>query len=268
MKKKKLAASLLVAGALAAQAAMPALAAYNADNNPYGDQHTTFGVRESKDADLKNQISFQIPLYVTMVAVNSDTETKMAVPTNYIIKNTGNGATTIGVTKVTAEHLGSKWSVIDHTKTADSNTKMHFSIGGLDVAQKLTKNTVADTYEYSPSDLAKKGDINVLFDATGEVAERKKVLTAAENSQFVKQSAVGNKIYPLGENEENNLTLKADTKANDARTDVDTVAVFKVVYTVSALDNNGDPINTATPYAGEDAALAGYTNGQVNNGTK
>ena len=38
---------------------------------------------------------------------------------------------------------------------------------------------------------------------------------------------------------------------------------LKVVYTVSALDNQGDPINSATPYAGEDAAQAGYANGVV-----
>lgn len=265
MKKKKLAASLLLAGALAAQAGMPVLAAYNADNNPYGDQHTTFGVKETTESEIKNQISFQIPLYVTMVAVKSATETKMAVPTNYIIKNTGNGDTTIGVTKVTAEHLGSDWSVVDNTQQADTNTKMHFNIGGLDVAQKLTKNAVADTYEYSTSTLAKKGDKNVLFDVT-DSNERDKVLAAAASTQFVKKDAGANKIYPLGENEENNLTLKADTKANDARAAKDTVAVFKVVYTVSALDAQGDPVTTATPYAGEDAAQAGYANGKVTNG--
>ena len=39
---------------------MPALAAYDADNNPYGNQHTTFGVKESNESQIKNQISFQI----------------------------------------------------------------------------------------------------------------------------------------------------------------------------------------------------------------
>ena len=263
MKKKKLAASLLVAGALAAQAVVPAMAAYTADNNPYGDQHTTFGVRESKEADLKNQISFQIPLYVTMVAVKSATETKMAVPTNYIIKNTGNGATTIGVTKVTAEHLGSDWSVIDNTVDANTNTEMHFKIGGLDVAQKLEKQT-GGAYTYTRSDLKKIGDKNVLFDVTNST-ERDAVLTAAASSQFVKADGGKNKIYPLGENEENNLTLKADTKAKADRGDNATVAVFKVVYTVSALDIDGNPVTTATPYAGENATDAGYANGKVNN---
>lgn len=265
MRKNKLAASLLLAGALATQVAMPALAAYTADNNPYGDQHTTFGVKESTEAEIKNQISFQIPLYVTMVAVKSATETKMAVPTNYAIRNTGNGDTTIGVTKVTAEHLGSGWSVIDNGTQADDNKKMHFTIGGLDVAKKLDEQA-GGTFTYTPSALKTKGDKNVLFDAT-DANKRAKVLTAAENSAFVKKDAVaGNKIYPLGENEENKLTLTADTKANENRADSDTVAVFKVVYTVSALNADGDPVTTAAPYAGEDAAQAGYANGKVNVG--
>lgn len=264
MKKKKLAASLLLAGALAAQAGMPALAAYNADNNPYVDQHTTFGVKESDETSIQNQVSFQIPLYVTVVAIKSDNG-EMGVPNNYIIKNTGNGDTTIGVIKVTAEHLGSDWSVVDNTETVDTN-KMHFKIGGLDVAQKLQKEVGTGDYKFAKSNLVKKGDKNVLFDATGEAAERTKVLTAAESTQFVKDDQGTKKIYPLAANEENNLKLSADTKENNARTKKDTVAVFKVVYTVSALDANGNPVNTATPYAGEDATMAGYKNGNVTNG--
>lgn len=265
MKKKKLAASLLLAGALAAQAGMPTLAAYTADNNPYGDQHTTFGVKETNETEIKNQISFQIPLYVTMVAVKSkdtqETVTKMAVPTNYIIRNTGNGDTTIGVTKVTAEHLGSDWSVIASPTTPTIDKQMRFTIGGLDVAKKLDEQG-GGTFTYTPNALTTKGDKNVLFDAT-DANKRAKVLEAAENSQFVKKEAAGNKIYPLGENEENKLTLTADTKANDARTANNTVAVFKVVYTVSALGTDGNPITTATPYAGENAADAGYKDGKV-----
>lgn len=263
MKKKKLAASLLLAGALAAQAGMPALAAYTADNNPYGDQHTTFGVRETNESELKNQISFQIPLYVTVVAVKSDNG-KMAVPTNYIVKNTGNGDTTIGVTKVTAEHLGSEWSVVDNTTAVDAK-KMHFTIGGLDVAQKLEKQA-AGTYTFSTSNLTKQGDKNVLFDVT-DATDRDKVLAAAENSQFVMDDNGTKKVYALAKDAENNLTLSAETLKDESRSPKDTVAVFKVVYTVSALDTNGAPINTATPYAGEDAAQAGYKDGKVTNKT-
>ncbi len=263
MKKKKLAASLLLAGALVAQAGMPALAAYDADNNPYGNQHTTFGVKESNESQIKNQISFQIPLYVTVVAVKSDNG-KMAVPNNYIVKNTGNGDTTIGVTKVTAEHLGSEWGVVDNNTAVDAK-KMHFTIGGLDVAQKLEKQA-GGTYTYSTSNLMEKGDKNVLFDASGDTVDRAAVLAAANNSQFVMDDQGTKKIYALAKDAENNLTLSAETLKNDARDSKDTVAVFKVVYTVSALDAKGDPINTAAPYAGEDAAMAGYKNGNVTNG--
>ncbi len=260
MKKKKLAASLLVAGALAAQAVIPAMAAYTANNNAYDDQHTTFGVRETDESELKNLISFQIPLYVTVVAVKSDNG-KMAVPTNYIVKNTGNGDTTIGVTKVTAEHLGSEWGVVDNTTAVDAK-KMHFTIGGLDVAQKLEKQA-GGTYTFSKSNLTKQGDKNVLFDATGSETDRNAVLNAAGNSQFVMNDNGTKKIYALAKDAENNLTLSAVTLKDEARSPKNTVAVFKVVYTVSALGTDGNPINTATPYAGEVAADAGYKDGKV-----
>ena len=265
MKKKKLAASLLLAGALAAQAGMPALAAYTADNNPYGDQHTTFGVKETKETTIQNQVSFQIPLYVTVVAKNDVTDGKMGVPTNYIIKNTGNGDTTIGVTKVTAEHLGSSWNVIDNVTGLTTNNQMKFKIGGLDVAQKLQKEGAQ--YKFATSNLDTKGAKNVMFDVSNcDEIDRNKILEVAKTTQFVKTDGGVNKIYPLAKDEENNLKLSAEAQPQ-ARTDnKDTVAVFKVVYTVAALDEKGKPITTATPYAGEDATQAGYAGGNVTNG--
>lgn len=265
MKKKKLAASLLLAGALAAQAGMPALAAYDADNNPYGNQHTTFGVKETKEANIRNQVSFQIPLYVTVVAKNSATDGKMGVPTNYIIKNTGNGDTTIGVTKVTAEHLGSTWNVVDNVTGLQTETDMKFTIGGLDVAQKLQKEN--NDYKFATSNLKTKGEKNVMFDVLNCTdGDRTKILEVAKNTQFVKTDGGVNKIYPLAKDEENNLTLYAEAQAKERTVEKNTVAVFKVVYTVAALDANGEPITTATPYAGEDAAMAGYAGGNVTNG--
>ena len=268
MKKKKLAASLLLAGALAAQAGMPALAAYTADNNPYGDQHTTFGVKETKEANITNQVSFQIPLYVTVVAKNSATDGTMGVPTNYIIKNTGNGDTTIGVTKVTAEHLGSSWNVIDNVTGITADNQMKFSIGGLDVAQKLEKEAQTSNYKFATSNLDTKGAKNVMFDVSNcEDADRTKILEAAKTTQFVKTEGGVNKIYPLAKDEENNLKLSAEARAKERTDNKNTVAVFKVVYTVAALDQDGKPITTATPYAGEDATQAGYVGGKVTNGT-
>lgn len=267
MKKKKLAASLLLAGALAAQAGMPALAAYTADNNPYGDQHTTFGVKETKEKNITNQVSFQIPLYVTVVAKNSDTEGKMGVPTNYIIKNTGNGDTTIGVTKVTAEHLGSTWNVVDNLTGIKTENDMKFTIGGLDVAQKLEKEKATGDYKFATSNLDTKGAKNVMFDVSNCTDDdRTKILTAAEHTQFVKDDNGTKKIYSLAKDEENNLKLSAEGQPKVRTDNKNTVAVFKVVYTVAALDKDGKPITSATPYAGEDATQAGYAGGNVTNG--
>ena len=138
MMKKKFFASAALAAIIAAQAAMPAMAAYTADNNPYGDQHTTFGVRESDADALPGQVSFQVPLYVTMVARKG--QTKMDVPDNYKIQNNAVSSAAnlneIGVVKVTAEHLGSEWSV----KEAAAGAKdMTFKMGGLDLAKKLNR---------------------------------------------------------------------------------------------------------------------------------
>lgn len=275
MRKNKLAASLLLAGALAAQAGMPALAAYTADNNPYGDQHTTFGVRETNDTTLPGQVSFQVPLYVTMVAQKD--KTAMAVPSNYKIQNNAVAANgklnEIGVVKVTAEHLGSDWSVLDSAATPNSRTEMTFKMGGLDVAKKLIKKTSGD-YDLEVSKLSKMGEKNVLFDVSGKDAtdnggtsDYKKALGPFAGTSFVETTgdnvkriaaAGGNVVYDL------ESTIKNENDRSGAK---DTVAVFKVVYTVAALDDaTHQPVSSVNTYIGEDAAAAGYKYGQATNG--
>ena len=275
MRKNKLAASLLLAGALAAQAGMPALAAYTADNNPYGDQHTTFGVRETNDTTLPGQVSFQVPLYVTMVAQKE--KTAMTVPSNYKIQNNAVAANgqlnEIGVVKVTAEHLGSDWSVLDGATTPTNRKEMTFKMGGLDVAKKLIKKTSGD-YELEVSKLSKMGEKNVLFDVSGKDAtdnggtsDYKKALGPFAGTSFVEASgdnvkriaaAGGNVVYDL------ESTIKNEADRSGAK---DTVAVFKVVYTVAALDDTThQPVSSVNTYIGEDAGAAGYKYGQATNG--
>ena len=266
MMKKKFFASAALAAIIAAQAAMPAMAAYTADNNPYGDQHTTFGVRETDADTLPGQVSFQVPLYVTMVARKG--QTKMDVPDNYKIQNnavsTANNLNEIGVVKVTAEHLGSDWKV----KEAAADSKdMTFKLGGLDLAKKLNKKDTGD-YEAAVSELTAKGDKNVVFDVSGKTADDyTKALNPFAGTKFV--TAAGDNVNPIAADGGNVVyTLESDITNETSRAGKeDTVAVFKVVYTVAALDDTTHkPVTSVNTYIGEDAAQAGYKNGQVTNG--
>lgn len=275
MKKKKLAASLLLAGALAAQAGMPTLAAYTADNNAYGDEHTTFGVRETNETTLPGQVSFQVPLYVTMVAQKGTTN--MAVPSNYKIQNnavaTNTALNEIGVVKVTAEHLGSDWVVLDKAQTPVNRKEMTFKMGGLDVASNLIKKESGD-YEAKPSKLSKKGEKNVVFDVSGKdtaetagTSDYKKALNPFAGTSFVE--ATNDNVKRIAADGGNVVYELSSTISNEADRDgaKDTVAVFKVVYTVAALnDTTHQPVNSVNTYIGEDAGAAGYKNGKVTNG--
>ena len=270
MMKKKFIASAALTAMIAAQAAMPAMAAYNADNNPYGDQHTTFGVRETDDTTLPGQVSFQVPLYVTMVARKN--QTAMDVPDNYKIQNNAvaNGAelNEIGVVKVTAEHLGSDWKVKNAVGTGQGKEKeMTFTMGGLNLANELSKKASGD-YELLPSELTTMGDKNVVFDVSGKTGtDYTKALNPFAGTKFANKNgdalAVisangGNVVYDLAS------TISSETSRANKE---DTVAVFKVVYTVAALDKvNHKPVTSVNTYIGEDAGAAGYKDGKVTNG--
>ena len=270
MMKKKFIASAALTAMIAAQAAMPAMAAYNADNNPYGDQHTTFGVRETNDTTLPGQVSFQVPLYVTMVARKG--QTKMDVPDNYKIQNNAKANATelneIGVVKVTAEHLGSDWKVKEKLGTgADKAKDMTFKMGGLNLAKKLNKKATAD-YELVTSELTTKGQKNVVFDVSGKVDEDyKKAIAPVAGTKFA--NATGDSVAVISADGGNVVYDLESTITNEADRDgkKDTVAVFKVVYTVAALDkDNHKPVTSVNTYIGEDAGAAGYKDGKVTNG--
>ena len=68
----------------------------------------------------------------------------------------------------------------------------------------------------------------------------------------------GNVVYDLAS------TISSETNRAGKE---DTVAVFKVVYTVAALDkDNHMPVTSVNTYIGDEAAAAGYKDGKVTNG--
>ena len=270
-KFSKIAASSVLTTAAVLQMAFGAFAA-PANNAPLGDAHTTFGVVQSSATELKSQVAFEVPLYVTMVALSATD--KMTLPTGYDIYNAGkeykytdpldNKEHTlgkIGVTRMVAQHFGGTWDVVDNAYGFDNDktnntkdaTKMTFKIGGIDL-KALDKNkpeqTLIDYHAVKGEDgsLANFAASNQFVNVVdAQHTEKNKVVAIAPGSKLV-----GGKI---------GISLDSKIKNIDQRAaDLKTTAAFKVMYTISALDKDGNPITSGNTYIGDNAIDAGYEN--------
>lgn len=254
MKKRNFLTTAALAALVAAQMAMPVMAAKTNNNLDKLDQstdyqetdlksdgHTTFGVVEGEIA-ASNQLSVEVPLYVTMAATsNSD---KMIVPTEYRIKNTGNpvqnanGTTTgnIGVTAITTSGVtGSTWTIVanDHEIGGDAK-KMTFNLGNHAVTAK--DSTVYNNYK----------------------------IVNNVNSQFVTtdgQTLDNNSLKPIAPGSGDTDGLVVNISSDIANTDRKngtgkTVGVVKVKYEFAALDSRNKPIQAV--YIGDKKSEAGY----------
>ncbi len=255
MKKMNFLTTAALAALVAAQMAMPIMAAqtnnkldkidqsndYTADDlKNYG--HTQFGVIEA-DKVGSNQLSVEVPLYVTMAAVSNNSD--MIVPTVYEIKNTGkpvydtSGALkegNIGVTAISTEAVkGSTWTIVPTDQEAQNDAhNMTFSLGN----HTLTAATSTVYSDYKAVDTA--------------------------NSQFVTvddNDPNNNTLVPIEPKKDGlkpNITSKI--KSTDRSTGIGkTVGVVKVKYEFAALDEHNKPI-TANTYVGDNRTDAGYDN--------
>lgn len=249
MKKRNFLTTAALAALVAAQMAMPVMAAktnnkldkidtttdYTA-NDLKNNGHTTFGVIEA-DKVGSNQLSVEVPLYVTMAAVSNTSD--MIVPTVYEIKNTGKpvyDATgtlkegNIGVTAIATEAVnGSTWTIVANEGAIDTEKKMTFSLGG------ITLNSAgADLYD-SYKDVA----------ATNEF-----VIKGATSDE--------NTLVPIKPDDTLTPTIASKIQnTNRANGTGKTVGVVKVKYQFAALDNDNKPI-TANTYVGDNRTDAGY----------
>ena len=255
MKKRNFLTTAALAALVAAQMAMPVMAAktnnkldkidttkdYTADDLK-NNGHTTFGAIEA-DKVGSNQLSVEVPLYVTMAAT-SNTH-KMIVPTVYAIKNTGKPVYdndgkvkegNIGVTAVTTSAVdNTSWSIADATSLSTSTQttdqyKMSFSLGNHEL-----NNLGDDIY----TDYTKVTNVN---------------------SQFVNVDAAnGNSLKPINADGGTIEPVIASTIASVDRSNGTgkTVGVVKVKYQFAALDNDNKPI-TANTYVGDNRTDAGY----------
>lgn len=168
-------------------------------------------------------VSFTVPLYMTMAVMASDTHVK--VPDNYYITNTTKAdgsapadSTNIGVTDMTFEKLtNSTYNTVSQTAPTGAQD-IHLSIGGLVMPALSAPGT-------SPVTLS-----GVLGTA--------QTPTPIKTTTPLKLDIVGD---------------VSSTKRDEAKA----VAQFRVRYTVSLLSTAGAPLGLV--YAGDDKTAAGLT---------
>ena len=292
--KKALATGVLTTAAML-QAAMPVFAANQSNGSPETDRaaHTLFGVMES-EKDVSGQVSFEVPLYVTMAAVSK--KTNMAVPSKeaYYIENTSKSIINadgkeeatepIAVVGMSVEGKSGGWDIVEYstdlTLPAATDKQMTFKLANIEFpAMKgdnengvtLYSNDKDDTVNYwglevTPT-LVTKGSQFFTYNANGydtaesKALEKKKAVTGNPDNvtdDQINKAKSKVKFTSIG-TQAKRLEINMDSKiASKDRADKGTTGVFKVVYTIAALDKYGQP-RKAGVYAGDNWKDAGYT---------
>ena len=252
--------------------------------------HTTFGVIET-DKDVSGQVSYEVPLYVTMAATPGRNNMLLPEAKEYYIENTSpdivdgkNPIETnpIGVTSLKVTGLPTNtWKIRKKQFVAKTEQNKN-------EYEQENIETNAHLMSFSLGKIA-LGDDNTpwegqfertLFDesmdATGKNQSTSHWNQLKASNQFVEfegyvhkggvdgQTEVkDNALVKIGkgamrmnvELESTIANLTADKRKNGG--DASTTGLFKVQYTLAALDENGQP-KTAAVYAGDDWTLAGY----------
>ena len=236
MKKRNFLTTAALAALVAAQMAMPVMAA-TADNQPSGDQHTTIGISEASELSAA-QVSFDVPMYLVVAAVSG--QGNIAVPKNYKITNLAKtGSKSIGVTKMQIENLeeyksgdlaNSGWAIVDGNNgqpTINNNRQIALQLGTL--------------WMPATTDKAKNEKVQVTF---------------GENSTFTgANDGQGKPTYKPIE-AQNALDIAVNGLVeNTQRTDKKASSQFKVTYTLSPLDDKNQPLSAV--YLGDSKDDAG-----------
>ena len=254
--KKKLMATMALTAAISVANILPAFA-YTADG-PWGpEQHTTFGIQEGSGDEFKNQASFEVPLYVTMAAINEDNKKgefatdRLITPKGYDIKNSAtNAGSYIAVQSFDVEMYNTaKWSIVDAAPTTNLYD-MTFRIGKVNLKPQTagTAKTYATDAVYQAAGTKKDQSVYPLKDGIFEKTDGTlKVLDAQEYlSSGTKNPGVGIELYG---------GIKSGVRTG--KKDDGTAAQFKVVYHMVSTDEQGN-VKTAASYIGDDRKAAGY----------
>lgn len=175
---------------------------------PYVDNETSLGV-QVVDYIPHEILAFEVPLYVTCAVV--DLESDVIVPTEYSIHNLsqmGDEAIDIAVTKLTVTTRDTKtyWEFID--TEIKSENQINLSIGGVPV---LLSEGESKDLDLTESIFYNKNDSK---------------FTIIEPNQTLEIPLVGVVM----------------TTIRDDIDDATAVAQFTVKYTISMLDQDGDPV--------------------------
>lgn len=266
MNKKKVLTSLVLGTAMVSQVAVPVFAKEQSNATPNqdttapnewkADSHTTIGISEisEQDAteggvDLTQNVSFEVPLYVTTAAVGK--KDKLNTPTEYDITN--NGKRGIVVTAMQIEKLGT-WDTVTEDVQVNDAKKVKLSIGGRTMSSTVDqKGRVAVEILKAENSAFNTGMKYNVIKKYNETTKKGGTLASAPanvnlDATAINKDANGN-ILGL------NIAGKIDGSA-DRTTTGKAAAQFKVTYTVSAITKDADTQNKDTV---EKTELLGYT---------
>lgn len=247
MKKVKLLSTMALAAVLSAGSVLPVFA-YTADGAWSDEQHTTFGIQEGTATDFANQASFEVPLYVTMAAIDKTNKgsfdpTKLVTPKGYDIKNSSTAAESyIAVRSLDVEmNQNATWKIITYGQTPGTAKEMTFKIGNL----TLTAQEKGTTLIYGTKDVQTK---NVdLADGIFAKTDGSLYPLGAQEYMSSHSKTSGSGIALEG-------TVQETTRSNDG---TGTAAQFRVVYHMVPTDKQG-AVKTAAAYIGDNKEEAGY----------
>lgn len=246
MKKKVLMTTALVA-ALTIGNVMP-VAAYTANGAWSKEHHTTFGIQEGTATNFANQASFEVPLYVTMAAIDKTDSgtfdpTKLVTPEGYDIKNSSTkDESFIAVQSLDVEmYQDATWKIITYGQTPAGPKEMTFKIGNL----TLTAQDKGSTIIYGTKDVQNK---NVDLQ-DGIFAKTDGSLNPLGAQQYMSNHSTtpGAGILLSG-------AIQSADRTNDGK---GTAAQFRIVYHMVPTDKNGT-VKTAAAYVGDNKKDAGY----------
>lgn len=251
MRKNKVFATTVLTAMAAMQLAMPVMAATTNNGkenlgdkndavlteNLKNDGHTLFSVFETKN-EVGGQVSFTVPLYVSMAAKNN--ETGMIVPDGYYIEN--NGAEPIGITGMEVETFDT-WKITKDT--AATKYDMTFSLNEKGETANSLFSFPAQAVNTTQTLFSRTNWKNTAGNNGGGLND---ILKDAENF-FFSANAVYTKPGFKKIDGKMDLEMKS-TIAGVTREDSKTVPAFKVTYTLSALTDDGQP--KSSTYVGDD----------------
>lgn len=252
--------------------------------------HTTFGVIET-DKDVSGQVSYEVPLYVTMAATPGRNNMLLPEAKEYYIENTSpdivdgkNPIETnpIGVTSLKVVGLDTNtWKIRKKqfvAKTEQNKDEyerenvegnahlMSFSLGKIQLGDDdkpwegkfehtlFDESMAADGKNQSSTHWNKLKASNQFVEFEGYIHKG-----GLDGQQEVKDNAlvkIGKGAMRMNVELESTIAnLTPENRKNGG--DTSTTGLFKVQYTLAALDENGQP-KTAAVYAGDDWTLAGY----------